>query len=104
MKYNKKVEIRDSWFNTNPSGTYWIEPLNSGGVITHNKGQFLACGIIFNLAVGQTNYAEIEAILHDENETDWAVYRLEVGRTHELAIKGIRAGGTTAREIRILAQ
>lgn len=102
-KYNKKVVITDEWIDANERGTFWVEPLNVGGPISHNKAQFLGAGIIFNRATGGGNYAEVEAILHDENESDWAVYRLEVGRIHELAIKGIRIQHTSARAIRILA-
>lgn len=101
--YKKKVEITDEWWSANDPGTFWVEPF-MGNLETHSKGQFLACGIVFNRAVGGGNYAEIEAILHDENETDWAIYRLEVGRTHELAVKGIRTQHTSAREIKILAE
>jgi len=102
--YKKKVEITDEWFGANDPGTFWVEPLNRGDPMSHNKGQFLASGIVFNRAVGGGNYAEIEVMLHDENENDWAIYRLEVGRTHELAVKGLRTQHTSAREIKILAE
>jgi len=110
MYYKKKVVITDDWIDRNPRGTFWIEPLNVGSTISHNKGQFLASGILINRVTGidpkqePNYYAEIEAILHDENETDWAIYRLEIGKIHKLAFKGIRIQHTSGREIKILAE
>ena len=113
MYYKKKVEITDDWIDRNPRGTFWIQPLNVGSAISHNKGQFLASGIVFNRIAGVVDpkqqegpptYAGIEAILHDENETDWAIYRLEIGKIHKLAFKGIRIQHTSGREIKILAE
>ena len=111
MYYKKKVEITDDWIDRNPRGTFWVEPLNVGSAISHNKGQFLASGIVFNRVTGippkqgpANLYAEIEGILHDENETDWAIYRLEIGKIHKLAFKGIRIQHTSGREIKILAE
>jgi hypothetical protein len=100
--YEKKVAIRDDWFDNNPRGIYWIESFQAGGN-SHNKGQFHPRAVVFNRASGGGNYAEVECILHSENETDWTIYRLEVGRIHKLSIRAIRAQHTNAREIRILA-
>jgi hypothetical protein len=96
----RSIRIGNDWFEDNIGETFYIGPLPKSGAISHNKGTFVPQRILLN---GAANYEQVEGILWDENETDFQVYTLEVGRVHPLAFRAIRESKTTAREISILS-
>jgi len=97
------VKITDKWFNDNTGKVFWVESLNRGGNVSHNKANFNPKKILINKhsTNSSANRAVVEGMLHSENDMDWDTYTLDIGIVHDLAFKAIRETNTTARGIKI---
>lgn len=103
----RHIVIANDWFQENPDGVFYIEPLVQGScIISHDKHNFRPLRVSINYHTDDTvqstaTSAKIRGYLHGENEQDLDDYILTVNVVHDLAFKAIYAEGTTARGIKI---